>query len=254
MSVLSNNLDTKSYTLYISSTDKISGTNNNANFQINWVDFLPTKHKEYKMTFSFQSGGGNYKDTNSTCQCTYVAGSNILTISNLQAGGIISVNSYFTLLNGLNLNGIPSGTYIIGYLTGNYNAAGTFYMSNNATATNAVPQWIYTNLSYSGCKIIMNSLSSSFSYDTSTKSKSYTLGYAQRDIQSSSSTSNSFSTFYLQFPPKTMIRPSENFINISIYNINNNILLTDSNISGYTYADMTSWNLILEFTPINDTQ
>ena len=52
MSVLSNNLENKSYTLFLSSTDKITGTNNNASFQINWDDFLPRNFLDFKMNFS----------------------------------------------------------------------------------------------------------------------------------------------------------------------------------------------------------
>ena len=53
-----------------------------------------------------------------------------------------------------------------------------------------------------------------------------------------------------------MYRPTDNIISISIYNSSNNILLTDT--SQYTpivlLADMTSWNMILEFSPIEDSK
>ena len=95
----------------------------------------------------------------------------------------------------------------------------------------------------------------SFSFDITTKSQSFTLGYIQRDIQSTASSSNSFSAFYLQSPPKTINRPNQNLVNVSFYNITNGLLLVDT--SQYTptalLTDMTPWNMILEFTPIDDS-
>ena len=43
-------------------TDKISGTNNNGQYNINWDDFLPRGYNFFKMTFNFQTSGGYYKD------------------------------------------------------------------------------------------------------------------------------------------------------------------------------------------------
>ena len=39
--ILTNSLETKTYTLFLSSTDKVSGTNNSATFNVNWDAFLP---------------------------------------------------------------------------------------------------------------------------------------------------------------------------------------------------------------------
>ena len=57
-----NQLDKPSYTLFLNSTDKISGTNNNANYQVNWDDFLPREIENYKVVYSFQTAGGFYRD------------------------------------------------------------------------------------------------------------------------------------------------------------------------------------------------
>ena len=51
--ILTNSLETKSYTLYLSSVDKVSGTNNNATFNVNFQDFLPKEYDTYKIGFSF---------------------------------------------------------------------------------------------------------------------------------------------------------------------------------------------------------
>jgi hypothetical protein len=61
-----NVLEQRTYTLYINSADKISGTNNAAVFNVDWEEFLPHNFNEYKMVFSFQTTGGYYKDTGST--------------------------------------------------------------------------------------------------------------------------------------------------------------------------------------------
>lgn len=248
MSVLSNNLESKSYTLFISSNDKISGSNNNGSYQINWQDFLPTNFNDYKLSFSFQSGGGNYKDSNATFTATTTLGSNVLSVTAI-TNGTTNPIAVGTLISGGVANGIPANTYITAYSTGTGTNTGNYIMSNNATlASSNIP--LTGTVVYSGCKIVMNTLGRSYSFDTSNKGESITLGYAQRDIQSTTSVSNSFSSFYLQFPPKTMIRPNQNFITISLYNLNNNFLLTDTTSAGVSLTDCTTWNLILEFVPI----
>ena len=55
-----NQLDKNSYTLFLNSSDKVSGTNNNANYDVNWDDFLPRDINNYKVVFSFQTAGGYY--------------------------------------------------------------------------------------------------------------------------------------------------------------------------------------------------
>ena len=55
----------KNYTLFINSNNKVSGTNNNATYQINW-DFLPQKHQNFKVAFSFNTVLGIYKDNTTT--------------------------------------------------------------------------------------------------------------------------------------------------------------------------------------------
>lgn len=52
--ILTNNLETKTYTLFLASADKVSGTNNSAVFNVNWDSFLPREYDTYKVTFSYQ--------------------------------------------------------------------------------------------------------------------------------------------------------------------------------------------------------
>jgi hypothetical protein len=56
------------YTIFISSDDKIFGTNNNANFDINFASFLPQNKNIafYKLRFTFNSNSGIFEDDNNT--------------------------------------------------------------------------------------------------------------------------------------------------------------------------------------------
>ena len=193
------------------------------------------------MNFSYQSGGGNYKDSVCSFTGTWNSETNQLTVSSISSG-VIAVGA---LLSGI---GIVSNTYILSYGTG-IGGTGVYTLSNiqNITGVNASCS---ANVVYSGTKTIMNSFSRSYSFDTTSKSESFTLGYAQRDIQTGTSTSKSFSAFYLQFPPKSIVRPPQNLINFSFYNLNNNFLLNDTSSTGVSLSDMTPWNIIIEFVPI----
>ena len=48
MSNLINLIEKENYTLYISSSGKIFGSNNNGQYQVNWDDFLPTGYNFFK--------------------------------------------------------------------------------------------------------------------------------------------------------------------------------------------------------------
>jgi hypothetical protein len=172
-----NILDKLTYTLVLYSNDKVSGTNNNATFDINWAAFLPPQYSYYKVIFNFQSVGGYYKD---------VAGTSV----------------------------------------------------------------------YSTGKILTNLQGATFSYDSTTKSGTSLLGLIQRDIQTTTSNSNTLSCFFYQNASKTIVRPTSNVFTISIYNTYYiNTLLTDTNSSGSTpTSDMTAWSMMLEFIPIADSK
>ena len=168
-------LDTKSYTLYLSSSDKVSTSkNNNAIFEINWASFLPNDYTEYKVSYSFLTTGGYYIDT--------------------------------------------------------------------------------TTSTFSNCRIVADFNGRNYSYDSSNKAQSITLGFAQRGSMLNNS-SNSFSSFLYQFPAKTINTPNQNILNIKIYNTASqgssvNPLLVNTSSLGNLANDMTSWNMVLEFAPI----
>jgi hypothetical protein len=480
-SVLSKNLEsTKNYTLYISSNDKISGSNNNGVYDVNYSDFLPQDFDKYKVGFAFQSGGGQYKDvTNTTTfNITQITGNSISVITTgtgvLGIGSLITCNNTVpSLFNGtisgnqltqvgavtsgnvcipstltgtgtstssftgaqtttftasgsgttltvtaVTLGGAPAigatisgtgisgaciiqsqisgtpggiGTYlmstsqtfasttvssitsgsstffitatssapiigqtitgtgitgsptILSQLFGTSNGVGTYTLSsvqtfssttltgtlayslsgvsitalysgtlstggaiytlskdfsntvNNQVAVTGsfsvdlttIPTYITSGTAikttdtvgktgtftisrsicitpsgisitgasgtpqiYSGVKLIWNNNGRNFNFDTSTKAQSYTLGYASRDIQTGTSASNSYSTFYLQYPPKTISTPTTNQTSFQLININNNFPLVDTDVNGNLKTDCTPWNLVLEFTPI----
>jgi len=181
------NLEKPTYTLYINSADKVSGSNNNGSYNVNWASFLPTDFQFYKVLFSFQTAGGNYKDA-----------------------------------------------------------------SYNSTA--------YV---FSSAKVVLNFQGRSFSFDTSSQSNSISLGFVQRDLQVSGTTStasNTLSCWHGQNTPKTISRPSQNLINVQIINnynstSTNTVYLTDTNSAGTSLSsDMTNWSMILEFIPIGSSK
>jgi len=62
MSNLSNVIEDMSYTLVINSSDKITGTNNNSTYYVNFDSFLPQTFNKYRVNMCFQTNGGYYKD------------------------------------------------------------------------------------------------------------------------------------------------------------------------------------------------
>ena len=247
-SELTNFSSTKTYTMFISSNGEVSGSNNNGTYQINWDDVLPRKYSAYKMGFTFQTGGGKYQDG---MYATFIGGTlgTTLTVTSMTA------NSQPILINQLIQNTVltTGASYIVTQLTGTTGGIGTYTISTSQTIASSS---FNTSYVFNGGKVVMNTLGKTFSFDTASKSVSHILGYIQRDVQSTTSNSNSLAAFYLQSPPKTINRPNQNLITISIYNITNGILLTDTSQFTPTalLPDMTPWNMILEFTPIEDSK
>jgi hypothetical protein len=112
------------------------------------------------------------------------------------------------------------------------------------------------NTIFSQAKIFMNFQGRSYSFDTGSKGHSTLMGVILRDIQTSTSNSNNLSCYYMYNPPKTIDRPSQNNITVSLVNTNNNLPFVDTYGTGTTYLaqDMTPWTMIIEFVPIEDSQ
>lgn len=238
-------IEKSSYTLYINSTDKLSGTkNNNASYQVNWDDFLPVKYRLYKMIWSLNSVGGYYKDTN-----------NVTVQVSASSAGASNIN--MTSTTGLFVGmGVVSSAYV---------AANSYIVSItpntlvqlNTSLLTAIPNSTNVNFTgqiFSGGIVKVDFGSGSLSFDTANKSGSYTVGYIQRDPQSTTSSSNTLSAFYAQNPPKTINRPSQNFLNVQVYNAQTPLLnLVNTDISGNALSDMTNYNLCMEFVPIDNS-
>ena len=124
---------TKNYNLYLASNDKVSGTNNNAVFNVNWEAFLPRDFDTYQIMFNMNVVAGYYKDISGTTSLSHV-------------------------------------------------------------------------------KVVLDTQGRSFSYDTSTSSPSFTLGYANREPSNATSTLNGYNAFFGYNAPKTINRPTQNQI------------------------------------------
>ena len=165
---------TKNYTLFMTSQDKVSGTNNNAVFNVNWESFLPRDFDTYQLDFSFHVNAGYYKDTLNTTV-------------------------------------------------------------------------------YSHCKVVLDFMGRSYSYDTLSTGPSLTLGFANREPSTATSNTNGFNVWYGYNVPKTISRPTQSIINVKIYNTSYAAptLLVDTSNAGVASADMTTWMLTLSFIPID---
>ena len=167
----------ENYSLFLSSGDKVAGSNNNATFNIDWPNLLPDHIQYFKVSFNLVTCGGYYKDG-----------------------------------------------------------------SCNATSCN-----------FNNIKVVVDFGGKSFSFDSKNASNSPTLGYAIRDIQTSTTSSNSFTTLGgWNNVKKTIARPNQQVLNVKLYCTQpNNVLLVDTNSGGTALSgDCTAWNMAIEFEPI----
>jgi len=136
----------KTYNLYLSSNDKISGTtHNNPTFNVNWDTFLP-RNKYFSVNFSFVSCAGQYADCVIASQSLY---NSVIKINcNLQDTHFSSDTSSQSTTMNLGFACIDAA-YVISYTKGNSYIAN--YLSNPSKViirpTNSqLTFWIY-NLS-----------------------------------------------------------------------------------------------------------
>jgi hypothetical protein len=284
MAVVVDNYSDTTYTLVLNSNDRIAGgTNSFATFQINWNELLPTEYERYKMVFTFQTTGGYYAD--GSYLKTYATGSSGTTTSSaftLAGSNTISVGAATgTVTVGMVVNapGVLSGTTIIAYTPSvSITLSAPTFMGMPAST---VISYYYASdvspVNFSAARIAMSTGTRSFSFDTSTKAPSINLGIIQRDIQTSQTKSNTLSSFYCQNPPRTIGRPNQNLVTISVYNncffqggITSNTgaagstfsttstnmnLLTDTYANGSNFfSDMTPWSMFIEFIPVKDSR
>ena len=254
MAIVVDNFNDATYTLVMNSNDRISGTNNNAIFDINWSDFLPVEFERYKMVFTFQTTGGYYADgfylkTYGTAPPGYTTSR---TVTNAGSSTINVGISTGTVTVGMLVScfGVLSGTTVIAYTTG---ASGIITLSQPTyagIANSTLISYFYTtdvnNVNFSAGRIAMSTGTRSYSFDTATKAPSINLGIIQRDIQTSQTKSNTLSSFYCQNPPRTINRPNQNQVTVTIYN---NCVFQGGTISNSAFSTTpTNTNLLTDST------
>jgi len=247
------------YSLVINSNDKISGTNNNATFQINWKDFLPDTHDRYKVAFTFQSTGGYYTDGYYTTAASRLSG---YTVGTAFSAGVSTISVAGSPINSILPGMFISGPGIASGTTVNSNSSGSITLSQptyGGAAAGSVLSFFnlsdMSSVNFSAARVQFNTGSRSYSFDTSTKAPSTNLGVIQRDIQTSQSKSNTLSAFYCQNPPRIIARPEANLLTVSVYNNctyfgSNSNFMTDTSSTTALAADMTPWTMLLEFIPV----
>lgn len=121
------------------------------------------------------------------------------------------------------------------------------------------------NFIFFGVIKISSSIQDINSYDTSSNSNSYTLGYAYKSENYADFTTSkgiSFTTY--QIPTKTIYRPSNSTISFLINNYSSlvrkdnlynkliNYVYNDRDRSNVFATDCAPWTMILTFTPVED--
>lgn len=118
----------KNYVIVLNSNDKTSGTNNNAQFFVDY-SFLPKNYQYFKMSYAFQSVGGVFKDSIIECGAT-------------SSGALLTIQVYDSSITGQNCaigarliplvlsSYLSSNTYITGYASGT-GLLGTYSLSQS---------------------------------------------------------------------------------------------------------------------------
>ena len=103
---------------------------------------------------------------------------------------------------------------------------------------------------YNLASVVLNTGSRFYTFDTSTKSQSNTIGLISRVGTGTFTSFYSVPSFNL---PVIIERPTSNIVTISFYNCHlSNTLLTSTNFTGVATSDMPRWNLILGFQPVEE--
>jgi hypothetical protein len=110
-------------------------------------------------------------------------------------------------------------------------------------------------ISNTSARILCDFQSKSFTYDTNNGSSGSTnLGIISRDLQTSTTSSNTFSSFYYQNCSRCIGRPMSNILSIQIFNNYTNALLLNTLSDGTPLTDMTPYTLMIEFIPLENSE
>jgi hypothetical protein len=107
---------------------------------------------------------------------------------------------------------------------------------------------------YSCAKVYVDFGSKAYNFDSNTGAQGNMIGLINRDIQTTGTSSNTLSCWYLYNAPRTITKPYSNFMTVKIMNQSTNTLLTNTDAQGTPVADMTSWTMILELIPITENK
>jgi hypothetical protein len=128
----------------------------------------------------------------------------------------------------------------------NFVSVGGFYKDNSYNS-------VYTRFNLGDVYVDFGTRN--FCYSPESLGSTTNLGFIKRDPQTSASVTNYFSASYTDNPPKTIGKPSNNIINIQIYNIDTAKLMVDTTATGSALAnDMGEWVMCIEFSPVEDSK
>ena len=108
------------------------------------------------------------------------------------------------------------------------------------------------SLVFSSAKVYVDFGSKHYNFDSTSKAQGTMIGLINRDIQTTTSNSNTISCWYQYNPPRTIKSPQANNISVKILNQDTNLLFTDTDSAGTPVSDMTEWTMILELIPIEE--
>ena len=166
--------ETRNYTLYVNSADKVGGDNNSATYNVDWGNLLPQAYNEFKVNFCLTTAPGYYKDAS---DITYSAAR--------------------------------------------------------------------VKADFGGAR--------NFCYDTQIAGPGTTIGTISRDQQTSTTASSILSCLYHQNTPKTIARPTQNTLTLTITNMCNNTPLVTTDSNGTAASDMSNYTAQFEFIPIGSS-
>jgi len=109
----------KTYVMVLNSNDKTSGTNNQAQYNVDY-SFLPKNYQYFQMSYSLQTAGGVFKDSFIECGCT-------------TSGALLTIQTYDNTNTSLSQN-CAIGARVIPLVSSSYLSANT-YIKGYASGT-----------------------------------------------------------------------------------------------------------------------
>ena len=119
--------------------------------------------------------------------------------------------------------------------------------------TSSASLYVDAGIVYTSAVVYVDFFGKTYSFDTTTKSASSCLGYIHRD--STKTVFNYFTCSHTENCPKTIDRPTQNFITIRVINTDDGITpLTETDTNGVPQSDMSSYFMCIEFEPVEGSE